>query len=156
MDPCKTHGLYLVFESHVLLCNHLHLTLEEVASRERRKNTHKKLTFTTLFSYKPWTASPLQCSDLLVGNPERRPDDRPVAVGKHTMTGFRDTDRSFYFVFWGILFDNGQESGGQESGGIQEWKTSNKDPQLDSKLKLLLGYFNFIQLYTFSSREKLK
>lgn len=51
LDTSKTHGVYLVLESQVLLCNHLHLTFEEVASRERRKtDKHKKLTFTTFFS----------------------------------------------------------------------------------------------------------
>lgn len=43
------------------------------------KQRRQKLTFTTLFSYEPWAASPLQCGDLLIGYFEGWPDHSPVA-----------------------------------------------------------------------------
>lgn len=56
----------------------------------------KKLTFTTLFSYKPWAASPLQCSDLLMGNLEGGPDQGPVA-GENSAQSVIST--TYYYSF---------------------------------------------------------
>lgn len=52
------------------------------------------LTFTTLFSDKPRAASPLQCSDLPVGNLVWWSDQRPVTGIQNIVTAYKYTHRN--------------------------------------------------------------